>query len=238
MVKRPIIFDPIPTRRIFEEISDQIRQRIYDGDLKPGDRLPGERDLASQFGVGRMVVREALRTLEEGGLVQIKKGSDGGAFVKEADSSVATRSLTTLIRLGYVTMEDLTEARIWLEQVVVEHAAQHRTDDDLRRIEENVRQSEEIVGQGVIPRKVNLDFHVLLAEAAKNPIFVMLIESLMGVLRKFLEERSPDLDYIATVSVSHRRIYEAIRDRDSARAKTALLDHLLDVDRHMSSLVE
>ena len=85
MVKRPIIFDPIPTRRIFEEIADQIRQRIYDGDLKPGDRLPGERDLASQFGVGRMVVREALRTLEEGGLVQIKKGSDGGAFVKEAD---------------------------------------------------------------------------------------------------------------------------------------------------------
>jgi len=100
MAKRPIIFDPIPTRRIFEEIVGQIRQRIYDGELKPGDRLPGERDLAIQFGVGLTVVREALRTLEEGGLVQIKKGSDGGAFVKKADSSVATRSLTTLIHLG------------------------------------------------------------------------------------------------------------------------------------------
>lgn len=240
MAKRPIIFDPIPTRRIFEEIVGQIRQRIYDGELKPGDRLPGERDLAIQFGVGRTVVREALRTLEEGGLVEIKKGSDGGAFVKKADSSVATRSLTTLIHLGHITVDDLTEARIWLEQVVIEHAALHRTEEDLRRLEENIQQSEEIVRQGVVPRKVNLDFHVMLAEAAKNPIFVMLIESLMGVLRGFLEERelAPSLEYLATVSASHRRIYEAVRDGDPERARQALLGHLLDINAHFSSLGE
>jgi len=92
----------------------------------------------------------------------------------------------------------------------------------------------------VVPRKVNLDFHVMLAEAAKNPIFVMLIESLMGVLRGFLEERelAPSLEYLATVSASHRRIYEAVRDGDPERARQALLGHLLDINAHFSSLGE
>jgi len=230
------VFKPIPTRRVFEEISDQIKQRIHDGRLKPGDKLPGERDLAVQFGVGRLMVREALRTLEEAGFVEIRKGSEGGAFIREFNTSAATRSLTTLFYFGQLTIADLTEARVWLEQIVVEHAARRRTDEDLRLLEENIRQSQTIVQEGGIPRNANLDFHLLLAVAAKNPLFVILIQSLMDVLRGVLEELHPDMAYIACVSEHHWAIYEAVRDQAPERAKQALVGHLMDVNSHLTKL--
>jgi len=235
-VKRGRVFEPIPKRRVFEEIAEQIKRRIHDGQLKPGDRLPGERDLAIQFGVGRMMVREALRTLEAAGFVEIKKGSEGGAFIRELNTSAATRSLTTLFHFGRLTVADLTEARVWLEQIVVEQAARRRTGEDLRLLEENIVRSETLVREGRLPRSVNLEFHLLLAAAAQNPLFVILIEALMDVLKGVLEELNPDMNYIAKVSNYHRVIYEAVRDQDPERAKQAILDHLMDVNSYLTEL--
>jgi DNA-binding FadR family transcriptional regulator len=232
------VFEPIPKRRVFEEIADQIKRRIHDGRLEPGDKLPGERDLAVQFGVGRMMVREALRTLEASGFIEIRKGSEGGAFIREFNTSAATRSLTSLFHFGRLTIADLTEARVWLEQVVVEQAARRRTDEDIEALEENIRQSELLVREGHLPRKVNLDFHLLLAVAAKNPLFVILIQSLMDVLKNVLEELHPDMNYIANVSNYHRDIYEAVRDQDPVRAKEAILKHLMDVNSYLTELAK
>src|SRR5512136_2169173 len=81
------LFQPLPVKRTFMEIANQIRSSIYAKTLKPGDKLPSERELAVQFNVGRISVREALRMLEQAGLIFIKQGSSGGAYVKEADTS-------------------------------------------------------------------------------------------------------------------------------------------------------
>ena len=230
------MFKPIHVPRVFDEIAEQVRQRIYDGDLTPGDKLPSERDLATQFGVGRMVVREALRALEESGFIEIRKGSGGGAFIKEASSEVAVRSLTTLIQLGRVTIDDLTEARMWVEMIIVEHAAKRRTDEDLQAMEEAILESRRIFEAGGIPRDVNLEFHLHLANAAKNPIFVMLVQSLMDVLRQFLERLDSARPYLGGISNHHLKILEAIRNQDVERSRESLRGLLLDVKEHLSHL--
>jgi GntR family transcriptional repressor for pyruvate dehydrogenase complex len=233
---RAPMFSAIPTRRIFETIADEIRKRIFAGTLSPGDKLPGDRDLAAQFGVGRMVVREAFRTLEVDGLIRIRQGADGGAFIKEADHSVASRSIKTLIDLGKVTVADLTEARIWLEQAIVEQAAERRTDEDLRQIEANILQSEAHSSDFAAQREINRAFNMLVAAAAKNPIFSVLVHSLTGVVVEFLEDLKPNFEYVASVPSQHRRIFEAIRDRDVARARAAVVEHLRSIESYIAQI--
>src|SRR5271157_855002 len=119
MKSRQSLFIPLGTKRAFEDISDQIRELIYSGVFKPGDKLPPERELAIQFNAGRMVVREAFRTLEQSGLIYIKQGSFGGAFIKKMDSSPIENSISDMIKIGNITMENLTEARIKIESVIL-----------------------------------------------------------------------------------------------------------------------
>jgi DNA-binding FadR family transcriptional regulator len=91
------LFQPLPVKRTFMEIANQIRTSIYAKTLKPGDKLPSERELAVQFSVGRISVREALRMLEQAGLILIKQGSGGGAYVKAADTSAISESVYDLV---------------------------------------------------------------------------------------------------------------------------------------------
>ena len=145
------LFTPLNTKRAFDQISDQIRELIYSGVLKPGDKLPSERELGSQFKSGRMVVREALRTLEQAGLIYIKQGSSGGAFVNHAGTKVITRSISDMIRIGNVSLQDLTETRLGIEKVVLELSINKITKDDLDLLEKNIKDSEEKISKGIRP---------------------------------------------------------------------------------------
>ena len=114
------IYKRINSKRTFENIADQIKDLIYSKTLKPEDRLPSERELAIQFGTGRMAVREALRILEASGFVFIRPGAEGGTFVRELDSTGMTETISHLINVGNITVEELTEARISIESIVIE----------------------------------------------------------------------------------------------------------------------
>src|SRR4030042_3412470 len=92
-------FMPLKSKKIFEQISDQVRRLIFSGVLKPGDKLASEKELANQFQIGRSTVREALRTLEQAGLIYVKQGSDGGTFIKAIASTVISRSFSDMIKL-------------------------------------------------------------------------------------------------------------------------------------------
>src|SRR5271167_1790541 len=118
-----ISFGPIRNTRLFEEICEQIRGQLSLGKIGPGDKLPAERMLAGQFGVSRAAVREALRALEVSGLIELRKGSKGGAFLRE-ESAPLTQSLEDMIDLGRVSMRDFTEARLLITEVVVRLACQ------------------------------------------------------------------------------------------------------------------
>jgi DNA-binding transcriptional regulator YhcF (GntR family) len=112
-------FVPIKHRRLSDQVSEQIQGRIVSGELRSGDKLPPERELAESFGVSRGAVREALRNLERTGLVSLQAGSRGGAFIGEGDPSLIGDSFRNLYQLGSVSIDDLTEARLWLASTVV-----------------------------------------------------------------------------------------------------------------------
>src|ERR687895_639413 len=109
------LFNPVNDRRISELIVDQVRLLIRQGDLTAGDRLPAERELCERFGVSRVTVREALRVLEANGLVDIRVGARGGAFVTAPSSRLVGAGITDLITLSTLSAAEVTETRMVLE---------------------------------------------------------------------------------------------------------------------------
>ena len=134
----PELFKPLEPKRAFEAISEQIKELICSGQLNPGDRLPGERELATLFKTGRMVVRESLRMLEQSGFIYIKSGYKGGVFVKDIGADVMTESIADLAKLGRISLEQLTEARIEIESAIIGLAAKRMNDDDLEQLRRNI----------------------------------------------------------------------------------------------------
>jgi DNA-binding FadR family transcriptional regulator len=232
----PNLFTPFKTKRAFEEIADQIKELIYSGVFKPGDKLPSERELANQFKSGRMVVREALRTLEHSGLVFIKQGSSGGAFIKNIDTTPIIRSISDMIKTGNVTLQNLTEVRLGIEMLILQSAFEKMTDDDLILLTKNIEESEEKVLKGVRILQENMEFHILLAKATKNPLYESIIRSIMEVTRSFMVSVDPGMEYVNQVVRYHKEIHDSIMEKNFQRAKEKMKEHLLDINKKVLEL--
>ena len=230
------LFTPLKSKRTFEEIADQIRELIYAGVLKPGDRLMSERELANQFKTGRMVVREALRTLEQCGLIYIKQGSFGGAFIKDTDSTVITGSISDMIKIGNVTLRDLTEVRLGIEKVMLEFVFQRINKEDLALLRRNLEDAEQQIQKGIRPLEEHLNFHVLLAKSTKNVLFEMIMEAVMNVTKSFLLSVETEWKYIHHVFNSLKEIYKAIEEGNLVLAQEKFADHILYVNKQLEEL--
>jgi DNA-binding FadR family transcriptional regulator len=193
--------------------------------------------LASQFKAGRMVVREALRTLEHSGFIYIKQGSFGGAFIKQMDYSVIKKSISDMTKMGSITMQHLTEARLKIENVVLEMAISRIHEDDLEQLRKNIEEAREQISKGIRPTRSNINFHLLLAKASKNPLFEIIVESIMEVMNSFLISMNPGKKYIKRILDHHKEIYEALRERNLKKAKEKMEEHLLDVNRKLYELL-
>jgi DNA-binding FadR family transcriptional regulator len=233
------IFKPIKNdRKIFEQISDQIRELIFSGVLKPGDKLPSEKELSSQFGTGRMVIREALRTLEQSGLIYVKRGSLGGAFIKNIDTSVIIRSLSDMIKVGSISLRELTEARLGIEKIILEFALPNIRYNHLDLIKKTIENAEKRFSIGERATEEHIQFHILIAKATRNTLFETIIVSIMDVTKSFLLSFKPDFQYIQNVLIYHKKIYQSIMDRDLDKAKRMMEEHILDVNQKLMSLTK
>lgn len=211
-------FRPVATRRAFEEIASQIRGRLARQNLRAGDRLPPERELAEQFHVSRNTLREALRSLEIAGLLELKKGAAGGAFIREGGGEAAVAGLADLYHLGAIKPEHLTEARLLIGTEVARLACLRRTPADLAALRRNVEEAEAATAEGDVARRaaVNYEFHRLLARAAQNPVLIILTDALMEMTRHFVER----IGYMPNryVMPSRRRLLDCLERRDGAAA--------------------
>ncbi len=168
------MFQRVRVGKVSEEVVKQVQEAIFAGLLEPGDRLPPERELAEQFGLSRMSVRLALHTLESTGLVEIRVGSSGGAFIREPNFDPLRETLASMLRSKKASILDLAEARKIVETATAELAAQRATDDDLqalRGVVEAARRSFESGNLNYGPHSVN--FHAALARAAKNHVLTL-----------------------------------------------------------------
>ncbi len=233
MQQAAIAFQAVRGARLFEEICDQIKSQVSAGKIGPGDKLPAERDLAGQFGVSRSAVREALRALEVSGLIALRKGVKGGAYLLE-ESAPLTQSMGDMIDLGRVSMHDFTEARILITEVVVRLACQRGKAKDFDAIERDIERLEAAVarGEGRSDMAYVTNFYDLLAAATHNEMLRFLTNGIANLLTKMLAAKptAPMLD----LGERRRAILKCLRARDADRAGRLLTEHLMRVHARMN----
>jgi len=215
--------------RLFENVAALVRRDIGNGTLKPGDKLPSERELAEQVGVGRPVVREALRSLEEAGILEFRRGITGGAFVGNGDARTVTRSITDLIFLGAISLDNLTEARTCLLRFAAELAAERGTEEDFDALEANIDEAIARRDEEDLHEKVRLvgSFYDHLGRAAHNEALVLLIHSVTEVVAQILLKTQPEVYDL--VIESRRRLVKHLRARDREAAAAEVTTHLAEL---------
>jgi GntR family transcriptional regulator, transcriptional repressor for pyruvate dehydrogenase complex len=222
------LYKAIQASRLYEQIVQQIEESILSGELSEGTQLPAERDLARQFGVSRTAVREAIKALQEKGLVDAFPGR--GTFVTNGTSNSMRRSLDRIIKSGETDGWDyLVEVREILEPEIAALAAMRATDQDLATMRDAVQVMNKAASDSDAFIEADLDFHLALAEAAGNPIVLSLIDSIVGLLREqrlriFRIGGGPERGQF-----HHRRILDAVKRHDPQGARVAMQAHLSQV---------
>jgi DNA-binding FadR family transcriptional regulator len=223
------MFEPIRGRRLAQAIVDQVREAIFAGRLLPGNRLPPERDLAKEFGASPVVVREALHALEAGGLLEIRHGASGGAFVVEMTHRALTESLSTLLRLGKATVGQITEARLVIEPEVAALAAARRRPEQLEPLGENLERAAAALDSTRDARLLNIEFHKLLVEVAGNPFFTVCLRALVESLEGDTLSLDLDIGEVTETLDYHRKIYRAIERGDARAAAGQMRRHIVQI---------
>jgi GntR family transcriptional repressor for pyruvate dehydrogenase complex len=228
----------LPARpgRTFEAVLAQIRALIAQGHLKPGDKLPPERDLSVRLGVGRNAVREALRGLEQAGVIELRPGKGGGAFVTGGRPDVLGRNLRDLLELGSITFDNLWEARLMLADAVIELAAANMTPADFAALEANLARAQALYRAGDLSAKsgLNIAFHDVLARATGNPLIAAIMISVSDLVRHFTERLGSDPG--PETLESRARLLTALRAGDIPQARAEMRSDLLRVHHFYRSL--
>ncbi len=237
MPEKNHLFSPIQSRRAFEQVSLKIKELIFQGVLKPGDKLLSEAHLASQFNVGRQTIREALRLLELSGFIVIHKGGAGGPIIADTVIHKISDLFLDAFRMRNITMEELTVARLEIEKVVLHHVVKNAKRSDIQALRENLHAARSKIDQDLLATEENIQFHRLLAKASKNHVFVITLEAIMALVGDFLSHIGPNVETSGNVVRYHEAILEAIEEKDRERALKLLEQHLLEVRDRLNRLV-
>jgi GntR family transcriptional repressor for pyruvate dehydrogenase complex len=216
-----------PRRKLAESVAEQLMDVLKT--LAPGTKLPPEKDLMQQLGVGRSTVREALKGLEVMGVIEIRHGQ--GAFVTEAQASSRDESFSQALAKG-VTHE-LLEARHIIEVAIARLAAQRRTEADLLEVETDLREHVRALQGAEPPARPAMRFHTLLAQAAHNDVLASMFDS----FAKLMVDRGPRLyeripNFAAWEVAQHRAIFEAIKASDVEQAASLMAQHVEAMAEH------
>jgi GntR family transcriptional regulator, transcriptional repressor for pyruvate dehydrogenase complex len=227
-----IRFDRIPDNRaLSERITSQISDAIVSGRLKPGDRLPPERELAEQFGVSRTVVRDAIKMLSGRGVLQVRRGA--GIFVATAEETAMGRlgQLANVLPLQGAGLRDLFDVRKVLEAQGAEWAAQRRSAHHVERLRGIVEDAHRYAEDLTVLSERDAQFHVAVAEASQNLVLVRVMFTLLDLLAAARRE-SLSIPGRPELSLSqHENVLREIEARDPEAARLAMLEHLSSVEQ-------
>lgn len=234
MPKQPLdTFSPISAPRAFEHVCDQIRMHLASGALKPGDRLPPERDLATHLRVSRSVLREALRSLEIAGLLDLKKGGAGGSFIAGHNWRFVTQAYSDMVRVGTITLGELIEARTLITVNAIQLGCERATVEDYAALEENIALTEQYTRDNDYARRrlAATDFYRLLAVAARNQVLLMSTEAMSATMLEFL--KAPRSRKLVTLVESRHRFMQHFRRRDAEKASSEMVTYLAGVNQYL-----
>jgi DNA-binding FadR family transcriptional regulator len=226
MSNTPSVFFKTLRKRSFEEVSAQIRETIARGGLREGDKLPPERQLAESLGVSRNTVREALRSLEHAGLVELKPGMTGGAYISNGGVNAIKVAFDDMMSLGTLSAQDLMEARIVLGREVARMACLRSTESDLAAMKDNVEQMCLAAKAGDLKLRVqhSVEFHRLLARAAGNPVLSIMTSVLVDLTLNFVRILGEMPNEF--VIESRQLMMRNLRERDVEKAVEEYTDYM------------
>jgi GntR family transcriptional repressor for pyruvate dehydrogenase complex len=219
-------YQPIKIKRTFEIIVDLIKEKIFSGEYQIGDRLPTERELSEMIEVSRNAVREAYHALEVIGIVEIRRGTGGGTFISDSTHRPITQTIRNLIRLRQIRLDEIAEARMFLEKDIAVLAVERATEEDIEKLEAWQEKAIKQNDAKVPAHKENVGFHLCLAEIARNPILMMVYSSVMDLFLMLLHSIPSDLEAATIMTEDHRKIISLLKARNKEELMTFVDSHI------------
>ena len=227
----------VQSRKMYEDVVEQLKEIISNGNLKPGDKLPSVRELSQSFNVGQSTIREALSVLKTVGLIETRQGE--GTFIRHFDPSILNQSIPDYLLVSKEDIIDLLDVRKMLERGSVALAAQRRTDEDLKKIKNVITQMESDLTSDTFGEEADWAFHFAIAEASCNKILISLMEQLSTTMRKALKASRSRLyttpGMPERLLAEHRNIYQAIQEQHVTKAEERMIAHLVGVQEQILS---
>lgn len=220
---------PVARTRAHEEVARQLQDLMQRGVLRPGDRLPSERELSARFAVSRATIRQALEVLDHNGLIDRRIGE--GTFARADSSAASVTGLVTALRMARGTLTDQLELRRLLEPQVARLAAQRADAGDIELLRQCLDRQQECLDRGIPFVDDDSAFHLAIARAATNDLLAKMVEGIHELLRDSREQSLHAPGGMQQSLEGHHRILEAISRHDEEAAYESMQAHLLDVQR-------
>jgi GntR family transcriptional repressor for pyruvate dehydrogenase complex len=236
-----IVLEPIRPKKISEEIVSQIKQLISKGELKPGDRIPSERDLAAMLGVSRPSVREAIMVLEAMGFLESRQG--GGTFVKALTAVSIMDPLANLVeKRDPELLRSLAEVRMGLEGWSAYLAGKRATAKDIAELRRLYYVMEKQAAKGGWDSEVDAEFHYAITAASHNSLQMHVLDSIHSLFHTTIQvalmEFYQQEGHVHLLLTQHREIMEAIVDHQPELARQRMMEHLKMVEEKMAQLLK
>jgi GntR family transcriptional regulator, transcriptional repressor for pyruvate dehydrogenase complex len=229
------MFKSIKHTKVSDEIVNQIKTLISEGNLKPGDRLSPERELIKEFGVSRPSLREALNSLVAMGFLEVRGKR---TFIKSVASESVQNPLSLLIKTDTKKIFDLIEVRKALEAWGAFLAAQRATEEDIKQLENTLQEMKKAFEEGRSWEKQDADFHLGIAQATHNTIQTHMMSTIYDLLRESMARVFRDRSKVKKLLDHHYRIFSAIKNHSPDRARERTLEHLNYVESEVKASAE
>lgn len=218
---------PIKPKRISDQVYDQLRELIFRGEFKPGEKILTERELSKVLNVSRTSVRDAINKLVVMGLLEQRQGQ--GTFVRSPES-IENPLLAEAMESQDATLEDLLEVRMGMECNAAALAAQRAVEKDIAFLEKSLHEMRSEIDRGRLGTEADVGFHMAISYATQNPVQVYLMKRFYDFLFHGIRENLVHLyespQNIEAIIAQHQRIFETIRDHDPEKASLAMRDHI------------
>jgi len=221
--------------RLSDKIVDMIKEAIFTKKLKPGDKLPSERILVENFKASRVTVREALRILQYLGYLEIKRGSEGGAYILDIEDKYFSNYLVDMFLLGKIKAVDVTESRLAIEPLAIKKATEHATDELIEALNQNIEEADTYLKKKKFAdaRLSNLEFHRIIGEHSGNPVIYFMIDSIIGVIQKHMLAARLNQESQQHTVESHKRIVAVIQEGDATKAEELIKQHITEIQKSL-----
>lgn len=224
--------------RMYREVADKIEEAIASGKLKPGDKLPNERDLAKSLGISQRTLREALRVLEEKGLLET---CQTGNTIRMITTDVISNNLNLLIKMKKISWKEMFQFRLDLDMLITGRAARLATEEDLKKLQGIIDQVEDKFNQGELDWKHFHEFdqqlHLNISRIVGNPLHEWVLRTVLDNFSQYYTKFQANEDkFIKANLVTFNQLLAALENKDEEVAREASKEHLIVSARHLDEL--